>query len=329
MSSAPQAAATPSSLAQHPAVRHLHPWRGVRRDVRRAGPAARPLRGALRPAAGGRRRRDAPAPVGRRSRLPAPGHHLHRLRPQRGHRAHLPLRPDPAADHRRRMERARTRADPAHHRPQPVPERRLRQREGARRRRHPPRPGLQLQALPPRDAGRRRAPRRLRLGGRHRPGAAARRVVRGARGQPAGAERGELHAHQPPGDQAGVPAALQQLRRPSRRSLRPGPAGDAAGPGPGAPARADDRAAHAGGLQLRLLRTHLPGPADGHRAGRGPRPVRARQRRLHADHRRPAASRRDLPPRRRRLHRPAGLPRRLDARAFRGCSTPTGPATSR
>ncbi len=69
--------------------------------------------------------------------------------------------------------------------------------------------------------------------------------------------------------------------------------------------------------QLRLLRAHLPGPADGRRAGRGPRPLRARQRRLHADHRRPAAGRRDLSPRRRRLPRSAGLPARLAARRGR------------
>ena len=43
----------------------------------------------------------------------------------------------------------------------------------------------------------------------------------------------------------------------------------------------------------------------------------------------PAARRRDLPPRRRRLHRPAGVPRRLDARRARVCSTPIAPATSR
>ena len=36
----------------------------------------------------------------------------------------------------------------------------------------------------------------------------------------------------------------------------------------------DGRAAHAGHLQLGLLRARLPGAADGHRAGRGPRPLR-------------------------------------------------------
>ena len=42
----------------------------------------------------------------------------------------------------------------------------------------------------------------------------------------------------------------------------------------------------------------------------------------------PEARRRDLPPRRRRLPRPARVPRRLDARLRRACSTPTAPATS-
>ncbi len=54
--------------------------------------------------------------------------------------------------------------------------------------------------------------------------------------------------------------------------------------------------------------------ADGHRAGRRPRPPRPRQRRLHAHHRRPAPRRRDLPPRGRRLPRSAGVPRRFAAR---------------
>ena len=138
-----------------------------------------------------------------------------------------------------------------------------------------------------------------------------------------------LHADQPPGDQARVPAALHQLRRPAGRSLRAGAARDAADAGAGAPARPDDRAAHARRLQLGLLRAHVPGPPDGHRAGRGPRPVRPRQRRLHADDRRSAARGRDLPARGRRLHRSAGVPARIHSWACRACSTPTAPATSR
>ena len=44
--------------------------------------------------------------------------------------------------------------------------------------------------------------------------------------------------------------------------------------------------------ELGLLRALLPGTADGHRAGRGPRPPLPRRRRLHADDAGPAARRR-------------------------------------
>ena len=66
--------------------------------------------------------------------------------------------------------------------------------------------------------------------------------------------------------------------------------------------------------QLGLLRAFVPGPADGHRSGRRPRPGRFRRLRLHADHQGLRADRRALSPHRRRLPRPAGVPRRLDAR---------------
>ena len=72
--------------------------------------------------------------------------------------------------------------------------------------------------------------------------------------------------------------------------------------------RAEHRAADARRLQLGLLRAHLSGPADGHRAGRRARPAGPRQHRLHAHHGRTAARRRHLPPRRRRLPRSAVLP---------------------
>ena len=81
--------------------------------------------------------------------------------------------------------------------------------------------------------------------------------------------------------------------------------------------RSGDRAADAGRLQLGLFRARLPGPPDGHRAGRRPRPGGPRQCRLHAHHRRPAARRRDLSPHRRRFHRSAGLPPRFDSRRAR------------
>ena len=54
-----------------------------------------------------------------------PGHRLHGLRRRRGHRADLPLRPDPAHRPGAGVDAARARPDPAHARAQPVPPRRL------------------------------------------------------------------------------------------------------------------------------------------------------------------------------------------------------------
>ena len=71
----------------------------------------------------------------------------------------------------------------------------------------------------------------------------------------------------------------------------------------------DGGGADARHVQQRLLRARLPGAADGRGTGRGPGPVRARRLCVHAHHAGPAARGRDLPPRRRRLPRPAGLPR--------------------
>ena len=78
--------------------------------------------------------------------------------------------------------------------------------------------------------------------------------------------------------------------------------------------RAGQRAALARRLQQRLLRALLPRRPDGHRAGRGAGSLRAGRLRLHAHHRGAEAGRRDLPPHRRRLPRPALLPAGLDAR---------------
>ena len=89
------------------------------------------------------------------------------------------------------------------------------------------------------------------------------------------------------------------------------------------------RRAHARQLQLGLLRAHVPGAGDGRRAGRRARPLRPRQRRLHADHRRAAARRRDLPAARRRLPRSADVPARLAARRGRAVQRLPRRATSR
>ena len=262
MSSAPEAAATPSSLAQHPQFGTYTLGAAYDEMFDAQGRPRAALRGAVRAPADARPAGDAAAAVGRRPRLPAPGHHLHGLRPERGHRAHLPLRPDPAHHHRRRVGRARARADPAHHRAQPVPEGHLHRRPHPRRRR---RPARRWSTAASTSAARCRACRCAATSTSRSPAptwcALPDGVVRRARGQPARAERRELHADQPPGDQARLPAALQQLRRAAGRSLRPGAAGDAARAGAAAPARPDHRAADAGRLQLGLLRAHASWPA--------------------------------------------------------------------
>ena len=76
----------------------------------------------------------------------------------------------------------------------------------------------------------------------------------------------------------------------------------------------DRRGAHAGRVQLRVLRARVPRAADGRRAGRRPGPLRPERHGLHAHDARPAARPRDLPARRRRLPRPARVPQGLDAR---------------
>ncbi len=95
----------------------------------------------------------------------------------------------------------------------------------------------------------------------------------------------------------------------SRPAARHPPAGRA-----GRRVRPDRGAAHAGVVQLRLLRAHVPRPADGHRAGRGSGPGRARPDGVHAHHPRTEARRRHLPAHRRRLPRSAGVPPRFAAR---------------
>ena len=81
--------------------------------------------------------------------------------------------------------------------------------------------------------------------------------------------------------------------------------------------RGDGRRVDAGPGQPRVLRARLPRAADGRRAGRGLGPGRARRRPLHAHHARARARARRLPPPRRRLRRPARVPRRLAARRAR------------
>ncbi len=122
----------------------------------------------------------------------------------------------------------------------------------------------------------------------------------------------------------------------SRYDVRPvdqygaGAAGDAAIAGAGAPPRSDDRAAHAGRLQLGVLRAHVPRAPDGHRAGRGARPRSSTT--TSSTCGRPAglaARGRHLPARGRRLPGPAGVPRGLAAGRGGHLQRVSAPATSR
>ena len=158
-----------------------------------------------------------------------PGHHLYRLRPEGRDRADLPARPA-AEDHLRcRLGGHRARADAAHHRAQPVSQGHLSRPAHPAGWRRPADVDLQLQALPPADGGRQGTARRVRQRDGNGPGASARRPVRRARGQPARAERRVVHALQPEGDEADLPGAVPQVRRPPDRAIQPGAAVDAAG----------------------------------------------------------------------------------------------------
>ncbi len=298
---------------------------GLRRDARggrhgsRALPRLRPL--ALRAAAAG----DALPPRRGRGDLPPRRHHLRRLRRQgrgrQGHRAADPLRPDPARDSGARVARDGARAAPARHGAQPLHPRRLPRPGDPEGRHRAERAGARQRPVPQRDAGRRRAGRDLlaHRRHRHRPRRQRRRqrqLLR-ARGQPARAERRELHAREPQDDDAALPRAVQPAPGGAGRALPRPAARDPALGGAAGGQRSDRRRPHARHVQQRLLRARLPGAADGHRAGRGPGPVRQGQLRLHAHDAGAEAGRRDLPPGRRRLPRPARLPRRLHPRLRR------------
>ena len=75
--------------------------------------------------------------------------------------------------------------------------------------------------------------------------------------------------------------------------------------------------AHAGAVQLGLLRAQLPGADDGDRAGAGARPLRRRRPGVRPRHARAAAGARHLPAHGRRLPRSGGLPAGQRARGAR------------
>ena len=156
---------------------------------------------------------------------------------------------------------------------------------------------------------RRRLVPRVRL----RPGARRRRLLEGAGGQrarPVGhlVRAGEPDRHEP----AGAGPVRQVLGAAGQR-LPVAAAGRAARRGPGRRRAAHRRGVDARVGQQRLLRARLPGPPDGRRAGRGLRPGGARHHGVHAHDARALAGGCHLPPHRRRLHRPAGVPAGLAA----------------
>ena len=103
-----------------------------------------------------------------------------------------------------------------------------------------------------------------------------RRPLPRARGQPAHAVGRLVHDREPHRRAAHAARVLRALPRAARRALPGAPAPGAARALAARQGRRGRRAAHARHLQLGLLRAHLPGARDGHRAGRGPRPRRRR-----------------------------------------------------
>ena len=195
-----------------------------------------------------------------------------------------------------------------------VPGRHLRRRRDRPRRRAAETADHQLRALPPgrlraRPAERRAHPRR---GDRPRPRRGGR--VPGARGQPAQPVGRLVRDGEPPHDGARLPRPVHPPAGAHGRRLRNAPPAGPAGRRRPERGRPDRRRAHPRSLQLGLLRALAAGPADGRRAGRGPRPVLPRQPRLHAHHAGRPARRRDLPADRRRVPRPAAVQPGLGSR---------------
>ena len=147
----------------------------------------------------------------------------------------------------------------------------------------------------------------------------ARRHDLRARGQPARPVGRQLHAREPADLEAGLRRRCSSARASSRSTATPTSCTSCSRRcAPDGPRHPSVVVLTPGHLQLGLLRALLPRPADGRPARRGPRPRRRRgRRRVHAHDRRAAAGRRDLPPRRRPVPRPRGVPPRLGPRRAR------------
>ena len=209
-------------------------------------------------------------------------------------------------------DRARPRSAPAG--AQRVHRRRLPRARDRPRADRPLGAGARLAPVPARGPRRPPAGRHLLPRLRMRPGPRRRRLLAGARGQLPHSVGHLLRAREPPRDDAARAGALHRLPRPAGRPLPAASAERPAGDRPGGRARPHGGRLDARPGEQRLLRALLHRQADGRRAGRGRGPRRPRRHLLHAHHRGPRPRRRDLPPPRRRLHRPARVPPRLAAR---------------
>ena len=149
---------------------------------------------------------------------------------------------------------------------------------------------------------------------RHRPGARQRRPVLRAGRQPALSLRRVVRAARTASDEADVPAGVRGVARPARGRLSQPPARHAAiALAPTACESPTVARADAGHLQLGLLRALFLAQQMGVELVEGRDLVVDGRLRLHAHHQGLRAGRCDLSPHRRRLPRPAGVPRRLDA----------------
>ena len=289
------------------APRRISARPSLRRDVRGGRAAASAHAGAVRRPADAHRRGPGAAGGGPGPQLPRPGRHL--LPRRRG--VGLPARPDPAADPGGRVGTRRSGRRAAGTRAGGVPRRRLRAGRGG-----PGRGGAALAAhhlgqLLPAGARHPPAERRADPPRRDRPRPRPGGRPAGARGQPAGAVRNVLCGGEPADHGARLPRAVPGAAGAAGRLLPGAAARRAAAVGAGRRRGAHRGAAHPWRAQPGLLRARLPGPQDGHRAGRGPGPVLPRARPLHAQHRGAAAGGRRLPAGQRRLPRPGALPARL------------------
>ena len=270
--SAPPRATTSGTIPRHGGrgirrLRALRLLRGVRRHrgaatLRRAGAASGHARG-----------RRARRPVGPRRHDPAAaGHHLQRLRPSGRHGADLAARPGAAHHPGQRVGPSGARSRPAGTHPGHVPRRPVRGRtDRTPRRRHPYVAGRIVARLCARGH-RHQGPRSPLRGLGHRPGARHRGHVPGPGGQPAGPVRRGVRAGEPGRDDPRPEHRLRAVPGAARQPLRRVAAADAVRAGADRRQRSDGRGAHAGCVQLRLLRARVPGPPDGRGAGRGPGP---------------------------------------------------------